>query len=266
MNATPTIPGPLTQYATQTMDDPNASEPLPLAKPQTAAQKRRRTKSNYSIFPTRASTQPGRPSWATADTADGIMPPAPLFSKRHNRELSSQSGETVEIGLRISHAGLENLSPESLHLPIQTNETEQQQQQAMLRPERRESLKPPPIATTRHSFGKRVRAKEIPISRPPMALQSQSKNRWPVRDSVITRQQQQRKRQIMKSLPPIPFDTGSSGPLFPALRSNPPNEAILSPIRSVGVADSPTYREPPYRSPTGNEWPLAPVKSDNNWI
>ena len=274
INVVPNPKSPRPQYATQMLEDPSENEPLPLAKPQTAAQKRSQTKSSYSIFPTRASTHPGLASWASDNIVDGIQLPAPLFSRRHHREVSTQSGETVEIGLRISHAGPEMLSPESLHLPIQPAQGENKQQQEPPprpeRPDRRDSLKPlkPPSSfVTRASFGKRIRSKDVSTSRPPMVDRAQSKSRWPARDSVITRQQQQRKRQMMKSLPPVPFDTGPSGALFPALRSNLPTvaaQSLVQSARSVGIADSPTYKEPPYRSPTGNQWPL-PAKSDN-WI
>ena len=301
--ATPRLQSPQVESAPEIAEASSTSEPQTVAEPQAVARKRSRSRSNYSIFPTRASTRPELPSWAIDNAINEIQAPEPLFSRRHQREMSMQSGETVEIGLRISHAGPEMLSPELLHFPTQTTKAEQSRQEAPSRPERSDSLNLP-AATSRNSLGKRVRAKEIAIpkeislAKPIVISRGLSKGRWHVRDSVLTRHQQQQKRQIMKSLPPIPSSNATRSSvvslagsfaelqfaeLHPALRSNPRNAIMMSPIRSERVPDpdsptyteaastyaeapyqSPIYQEPPYRSPTGNEWPLT--RKADGWI
>ena len=211
---------PVTQYATEKKVNPKKEQPFPLAKPPTTAQRRAQTKSSYSIFPTQASDRPPMLSWMTnrSNSSEEIVNlPLPFFAKGHRREESSQTSATVEIGLRLSHAIQEASSPTSLNLPVHF-EIDPRDCRASKQPQGAED-------TAESSTDQKVKE---PI-RPPPPARMHSKGRWPIRDS-FTALQQQRKRQMMKSLPPVPRDSKQVGParanpLMPSgLRLNPPTQ------------------------------------------
>ena len=80
----------------------------------------KRTRSTYSIFPTRASAR--QLSWSTTHSASSeiIQLPQPLFARRHRRDDSDQTSETVQIGMRLSHAMYnEHSSQAESQLPVQ---------------------------------------------------------------------------------------------------------------------------------------------------
>lgn len=201
---------PHIQYVSQTLGMPQIAQPLPLAPPPKA---RRPTTSRYSIFPTRGEIP--RVSWATSrsdSSSEIVQLPPPLFSSRHRRDDSNQSSATVQIGLRLSHA-MGMISTDSLLLP---------------------SSQPPivPVSplTPILSSGRLA----IPMS------YAMHQSPWPTRPNeyrTSEEYEEDRRRNIMKSLPPVP----------------PPKSGSLAP--------------PPLRSTNSQVHPSSPLaKSGNSWI
>lgn len=273
----------VTQYATEKKFNPETAQPFPLARPPTLGQKRGQNKTSYSIFPTQASDRPPTLSWGTnrSNSSEEIVSlPRPLFAKGHRREESSQTSATVEIGLRLSHAIPEASSPTSLNMPIHL-EIDPTDCRASQVPSEAAGVQEP--EGMRNAFAqdqrRQIKTKQL---RPPPPVRVQSRGKWPIRDSFAALQQQ-RKRQMMKSLPPVPRDSRQVDPMpgFPsALRSNPPMKSPLQTFYSA--ADSPTYTAPvekpsstpstTRKSPTDNSWPLPKqpvqpaVQPAENWI
>ncbi|MCJ1396342.1 hypothetical protein MMC18_009231 [Xylographa bjoerkii] len=208
------IESPSTQLTDPNLPIPSTPRLAPPPKPPAQLME---SKSRYSVFPTRASLR--RLSWATVSALSDdevVELPAPLFSPRHRRDVSEESSEMVQIGLRISNAtDVRTDSSNSMHLPLQ--------------------------APTRDLKGKR----KSPLSRrqpseesliiPKMYLEP----RYPTPEStelgLISRfpclgnqDKEKQQRRMMKSLPPIPPIPRSRVPS--SLYENPPaREPLISP-------------------------------------
>ena len=147
------------------------------------------TRSTYSIFPAAASTQHLSMSTTTSTWDIETLPfPAPLFSRKHRRDESNNTTETVQIGMRLSHAIVANTnsSPTPYELPISIAPTPTSiphhnlllSQLSTIEPFRSDHLRPPSSQCSLHTF-------------------------WAVkRDSLV--QPELRQMRLMKSLPSIP--------------------------------------------------------------
>ncbi|MCJ1439825.1 MAG: hypothetical protein MMC23_000306 [Stictis urceolatum] len=222
---------------------------------------RKRTKSSYSIFPTAASAKPTAiTSWLSSRSTSDDEPlplPPPLFGRKHARNDSTITSATVEIGMRLSSMQDVQMGPrpsESIELPRISSD--------ILEEERRMSRAP------------QVQQRES-VQRPP---RSSSRTKWLGRDSFAF--DQQRKRQMMKSLPPTPATNSTRISRVPppplALSSNPPIiRTVTSPSQRSSASTqfspgfrSPGYSPPPDLSPQASPWPLPmqPVRPAENWI
>ncbi|MCJ1419105.1 hypothetical protein MMC32_005458 [Xylographa parallela] len=223
------VESPSTQLA-----DPNP--PLPqtprLASPTKPPSQTSEPKPRYSVFPTHASLR--RLSWATisALSDDGVVElPPPLFTQRHRRDVSEESSEMVQIGLRISNAtgvrvdSTEDrvVSSDPMHLttpaPIRDLKGKRKSPLSRRQPSE-ESLIIPRMYLQPRFPAPASRAPE-PISRVP---------------SLGSLDKEKRQRRMMKSLPPIPAISRSRVPS--SLYEDPPGrEPLISPRQ----AEVPSY-------------------------
>ncbi|MCJ1384465.1 hypothetical protein MMC17_007581 [Xylographa soralifera] len=197
LNGVPELPrfstfveSPSTQLA-----DPNPPTPQTprLAPPAETPSQTIESKSRYSIFPKRASLR--RLSWTTVSALsdDGVVElPAPLFTSRHRRDISEDSSETVQIGLRISNATdvrIDSSNPMHLHSPVSTRDLKGKRKIPLSRRQpSQESLIIP-----RMYFEPRY---PTPASIAPELI-----SRFP---SFGNQDKEKRQRRMMKALPPIP--------------------------------------------------------------
>ena len=182
---------------------PKAKQSIPatqFARPSNTPQWPLRTKSTYSIFPTVTSAQ--HLSMSTSNSSGDeeiICLPAPLFSRTHRRDDSNNTSETVQIGMRLSHAIADRGSSIISFQQQVSNCTVMPEQDAL----------PSQLSTT-----------ETYLSAPSTPPRSSFTAFWAVqRDSVV--QPVLPRKGLMKSLPPIPkplYQQRSS-----ALRLFPPN-------------------------------------------
>ena len=165
----------------------------PIASPSKPAPLAIESKSRYSVFPTRGSLR--HLSWDTVSALSDeeiIELPAPLFAPRHHRDVSEESSQMVQIGLRISDA-----------IDVRTDS--------------RSSTHQPSPAPVKDLKGKR----KVPLSRrqpsdeslviPKMYLQprlptavSVAPESTSIISSLGNEDKEKRQRRMMKSLPPIP--------------------------------------------------------------
>ncbi|MCJ1433737.1 hypothetical protein MMC27_003102 [Xylographa pallens] len=227
------------------LTDPNP--PLPqtprLASPTKPPFQTLESKPRYSVFPTHASLR--RLSWTTisALSDDGVVElPPPLFTPRHRRDVSEESSEMVQIGLRISNAtGVRVDSTED-----RVNSTQGRVDSTQVKVDSSNPIHLTSPAPIRDLKGKR----KSPLSRrqpseesliiPRMYLQP----RFPTPASIVpepisrvpslgTLDKEKRQRRMMKSLPPIPPISRSRVPS--SLYEDPPGrEPLISP-RQVEV-------------------------------
>ena len=186
---------------------------LQIAKASKTQRRPPQIKSTYSFFPTAASNRHLSMSTATSTSDDEIIThPVPMFSRKHRRDESSNTTETVQIGMRLSHAIADTVadtvsSSASLQIPVQSV----------------------PIPTTPSEQGPPGQISMIDSlspkrSRPPI---SQSQSEPLLRSSRIatpairSRPKLPRTR-LMKSLPPIPEPLVEAQPS--GLRLNPPGD------------------------------------------
>ena len=196
--------GPRTQYAKSTLPltpkiprlIPLAPPPIPMPAPQPA-----RASSRYSVFPTRASVARLSASTTFSNGEDSILQaPAPLFARRHRRDDSEQSSETVQIGLRLSHAmQASRTSSESLQLPLQ----------APLGPFSRFRRSPSSLLS-RHSSSDQ--SLQLPIQQ---RSTPSSETSWPIRTDSLARRSQ-RKSTTIEAL--------ALAPLAPARKESPDSQ------------------------------------------
>ncbi|PGH10751.1 hypothetical protein AJ80_07401 [Polytolypa hystricis UAMH7299] len=94
---------------------------LGLTRSPTALSSSARKRSNYSIFPVRASSRNTRRFVLNLnDSHEGLMPPRPVVT-RHKRFSSNISAATVQIGLRLSNIAMP-LNAATLGLPSSPNQ------------------------------------------------------------------------------------------------------------------------------------------------
>ncbi len=104
------------------------SVPEPPVPPKSALQAglARKKSINYSVFPANNphAKKPSANALCEGEDDVVLLPPQPLFIRRHQRESSNISSATVQIGLRLSHGilppGTEMVDASAVHLPIQS--------------------------------------------------------------------------------------------------------------------------------------------------
>ena len=178
---------------------------VPAQFPKTA-QRRGQTKSTYSIFPTRASAR--QLSWSTTRSASPEVTalPQPFFARRHRRDDSDRTSETVQIGMRLSHAIYDNYSPSvEYQLPVQMMGT--RLAVPYHGPHRSQS-------PNEESVQIQNRLVTPPPSKPLCSLQRTSP---PISQQLNSPNEP---RGLMKSLPPVPRFPGSQ--VSSGLWSHPP--------------------------------------------
>ena len=192
---------------------PARKSSLPPSTPKVAGPTARRpSNTHYSLFPTEASTRAPIESWITefSTDSDEVEPPPPLFIRRHGRNDSTQTSETVEFALRISNAAPDLLSPIAptplepvIHSPV-TNE------EGVLSPTRYMPPQTPGSPAVRSDIEvESAQATSIVFERPraPAELKSQKPRRTMSLRNSFARLGQQRRRDVDKSLPPLPRDS-----------------------------------------------------------
>ena len=238
----------------------HSDSPLPVPpKPMLSGGLTRNESINYSAFPAN-NPQPQRspinPS-LEAD-ADVLLPPQPLFSRRHQRDSSNISSATVRIGLRLSHGilpnGTEYVDAPCPDLPIQSPNS----------PDSLTGYRPSPLSQI--ALRESAESMELPIQfRPPTPSPQPSPTQehtinphapaspWPSRStSLKNRRNGAQIEQApwgdyrMKQLPPIP-----GRPTSDAFTVSDGGSIITSlPRRSISNPHSGSRRSP------GNPYPL----------
>ncbi|MCJ1320996.1 hypothetical protein MMC15_006338 [Xylographa vitiligo] len=181
-------------------------------------------KSHYSVFPTCASLR--RLSWATVSglSDDGVVElPAPLFTPRHRRDVSEESSETVQIGLRISNATdvrVDSSDQMHLHPKVPTRDLKGKRRSPLSRRQPSEES----LIIPRMYLEPRYPA--------PASIAPEPISRFP---SFGDKDKEKRQRRMMKSLPPIPPVARNRVPS--SVYEDPPaREPLISPRQ---VATSP---------------------------
>ena len=182
---------------------------LQIAKSSKTQRRPPQIKSTYSFFPTAASNRHLSMSTATSISDDEMIAhPVPLFSRKHRRDESSNTTETVQIGMRLSHAIADIGSPSaSFQIPVQ-------------------SVSIPAMPSNQEALGQLSSIDSLSSKRlrPPI---SQSQSERALRSSRVatpdirSRPKLPRTR-LMKSLPPIPEPLVEKQPA--GLRLNPPSD------------------------------------------
>ena len=218
LSQAPAMPStPLTPQPPITVLPPRGSSlPQSDKKLNAARYPRRPSNAHYSLFPTEASRRMPVESWATDFSTDSgeIEPPAPLFSRRHGRNASTQTSETVEFALRLSNPTPDMLSPIAptplepvAHSPLS-------QSDGILSPLRYVRPRTPTSpAVLSDVEAVPAQATTVAFERPkaPVALRSSKlKKSTSLRDSLPLLGH--RRRQVDKSLPPLPRDSALDGP------------------------------------------------------
>ncbi|MCJ1401388.1 hypothetical protein MMC11_004601 [Xylographa trunciseda] len=210
------------------LEDPNLPTPQTprLTTPLTPRPPTTESKSHYSVFPTRASLR--RLSWASVSALSDdevIELPTPLFAPRHRRDISEESSEMVQIGLRISNAtAARTVSNSSLHIPLQepTRDLKGKRKSPLSRRQPSEESLIIPRMYFEPRFPTPASTIPKPISRMP---------------SLGSHEKEKRQRRMMKSLPPIPPTPRNRVPS--SLYEDPPaREPLISP-RQV---ETPSHR------------------------
>ena len=199
--------------------DPNSLTPSTprLASPMNPSPLAGESKSHYSVFPTCVTLR--RASWATVSALsdDGVIElPAPLFTPRHRRDVSEESSETVQIGLRISNATdvrVESSNPMHLHPQASTKDLKGKRKSPLSRRQQsEESLIIPRM----------YREPRYPA---PASLAPEPIGKLP---GFGNQDQEKRQRRMMKSLPPIPPIPRIRAPSS-LYGDPPPGEPLISP-------------------------------------
>ena len=257
---------------------PNLQVSVP-ARPAIVAARRTQLNTHYSLFPTEASGRPPVESWVT-DISTGsneFEPPPPLFTRRHGRNDSTQTSETVEFALRLSDAPPGMLSPVAPTPVDPVARSPLTAEEGILSPVR---YVPPRTPTTPAlSVVEPSQATRVAFERPkaPAALSTFRIQKFPkrttsIRDSFAVLQQ--RRRQVDKSLPPLPRDnspkssdvavknTATITPLAPAPSFKTPN--WREPSRQIRAQHSSRQSIPiQLQSPIQEAWPL---EGSPRWI
>ncbi|MCJ1312054.1 hypothetical protein MMC25_005728 [Agyrium rufum] len=220
------------------------------------------TKSRYSLFPTRGSERRPQLSWSTtrsSRSSQTIQLPDPLFARGHRRDDSAQTTETVQIGLRLSHAMPElpertpstsSSSSSTYELPIQYNGP----------PPRH----PSPLAQTSSNTTVAQRgdtgSDNGSSSKPP--LSTLPANPHPTNNMCerlyAAASRTASSRRLMKSLPPVPNPIATA-----ATSSDDLDKAELTQMYPLHL------RPPSIPSREDEEWPLRPMTSGlrlGRWI
>lgn len=268
----------------------------PAARPAISTPKRAQPSASYSLFPTEASRRIPVESWVTefSTDSDEIEPPPPLFTRRHGRNDSTQTSETVEFALRLSDAPPGLLSPIA-PTPIEPAarspvSAEVSAEEGLLSPVRyvppsapfvqRPRTPTSPALTEVTEIVEAEQATTVAFERPKVqaSLSTLKVPKFPkrtvsIRDSFAF-MQSQRRRHVDKSLPPLPRDS--------TLDSLPP--IVTAPLptadpQSASASKTPNWREAskqprpqistqqrvPYKfpSPVEESWPL---QTQPEWI
>ena len=212
-----------------------------------ASRPRAQTNAHYSLFPTEASRRVPVESWVTefSTDSDEIEPPAPLFSRRHGRNDSTQTSETVEFALRLSDAPASILSP-VVPTPMEPiAQSPLTAEEGILSPVR---YVPPRIPTTpttpAMSEGEPSQATRIAFERPkaPAAISTFRIPKFPKRTTSIRNSfavLQHRRREVDKSLPPLPRDSIAKDlDIIPAASASSYNTVTTAAPTTTGDATS----------------------------
>ena len=233
-----------------------SAEAAVIPRPSITTPRRVQPSASYSLFPTAASQRLPVASWATefSTESEEMEPPAPLFSRRHGRNDSTQTSETVEFALRLSDAPPGMLSP-VIGTPMGPTSRSPVIEQAT-EPRRtslgEELLSParyiPPRTPTSPAI--EARATRVAFERPkaPAALSTlripKLKRNISIRDSFAVLHQH-RRREVDKSLPPLPRDSSAVSTFPPAVTTEPVPK--LEPATAAAPKGDPT----PARIPLG---------------
>ena len=214
------LPGsPHVQYANSTAPFP----PPRLSLPPKSAQRHNRSTSRYSVFPTHASLASLRQiSWTTVtDPADEevVVLPPPLHMG-HRRDVSEESSETVQIGLRLSHAMEErSVSSCSLHLPKQVH------------PKDTASYRRSPLSMRQFNEGSSVRPLSVLNVLPRFPAPGTGAPSTPDTPSgLIGEELEHYQRRKMKSLPPVPAHLSMASSSYSQMQPRYP-ENLISPTQ-----------------------------------
>ena len=249
----------------------------PPVRPSIVTTRRTQPNAHYSLFPTEASRRLPVESWVT-DISTGsneFEPPVPLFSRRHGRNDSTQTSETVEFALRLSDAPPGMLSPIAptpidpvARSPLTTEE-------GILSPVR---YVPPRTPTTPAlSEVEPSQATRVAFERPkaPAALSTFRIQKFPRRTTSIRESfamLQQRRREVDKSLPPLPRDNSANNSVI-AVRSTATPAPPMPSFKTPNWRESSRQTRPQYSTtqsiPIQLQSPIAeagPSEEQPRWI
>ena len=272
---------PREQFAT--LRSPASSQPPPMAlsRPKSAVPKRTQPKSQYSIFPTEKSERAPVESWITEASRDSdwVEPPPRLLISRHGRNDSTLTSETVEIGLRLSHAIPEEMTPHTtsrLFSPL--TPVRSAPEEGLLSPDRYVPPSKIEMAQQENLIAATAQPTLVNIPPPPPLPMSgvglkpgKMRRVKSIRDSLAAISAPYYKKEAMKSLPAVPRNKTVAGPIAPPFINSSNTQAIPTNKSSV-----PDWRRPaPAQAassddPSDNSWPL-PIQrpmapSEEGWL
>jgi hypothetical protein len=245
---------PQQQFAS--LRSPGTPQTMTLNQPRSSMAKKTLSRTHYSIFPSERTQRVPIESWITefSTESDDVQPPPPIFTKRHGRNDSTQTSETVEIALRLSHAIPEEMSPTtptSITRPITARIVAEP---ALLSPDRYVPPAKKEAAQENPEFEK-PHVLDPPIRTAGVGLKPGLKRGKSIRDSLASLPVLWNK-QVNKSLPPVPRDSSIAGPVTPSFLNSSNSQAMPT------TKPAPDWRKPsPLRpSPSNNSsdssWPL----------
>lgn len=258
---------PREQFAT--LRSPAIGQPITLGRPRSETPRKAHLKSQYSIFPTQRSERAPVESWITefSTDSDGVEPPPPLLVTRHGRNDSTLTSETVEIGLRLSHAIPEEMSPQRSSRPFsRLTPVQSAPEDGLLSPDR--YVPPPRITMAQQENPSAITSQPTIVDIPPPPQQlpipisgvglkpGRMKGMKSIRDSLAAISAPYYKKEVMKSLPPVPRQSAAAGPVGPSFVNSSNSRAM--------TADKPRV-VPDWRRPAPVRTPSSDDPSENSW-
>ncbi|KAI4151378.1 MAG: hypothetical protein LQ340_003550 [Diploschistes diacapsis] len=225
LQSQPLTPPITPQQPTAALSPRANAQPSPMPRPLVSAVTRRPSNTQYSLFPTEASGRLPVESWVTefsTESEETIEPPAPLFTSRHGRNSSTQTSETVEFALRLSHRAADMLSPIAPTPVEPVSHSRLGLGDSMLSPMRyvRPSSPNRPAMTT-DTEAIPSQATRVAFERPKVTptlstLKLQRPKRTTSLRNSFAVMGSQRRREVDKSLPPLPRNSAVDAPVAEA--------------------------------------------------